>query len=395
MSIVALLVYFLTSVFVDIRIYRQLRNKCDKHKWVAGAHLCLSSVLYLLMGYVIYGVTSSGDGAFETIMWCLFAIMTFFISKAIYVVFLGLSRVPRLWRGRPLGKLEATGAVLALLLFGTAWWGALVTPRRLQVNEVELTFDRLPAAFDGYRILQVSDLHVGTYGNSTSIVQGIVDEINRQNADLVVFTGDIVNRHTDEIKPFIPVLKQIKGKDGVISILGNHDYGDYYKWATPADKARNMQALVDVETKDFGWRLLRNEHMMLRHGGDSIAVIGVENWGEPPFPTYGDLKRSYADCNDNRFKLLLSHNPKHWDMVVSKETNIDLTLSGHTHAMQMMISLGSVKLSPSSMKYEHWQGLAKSGNCHLYVNIGTGEVGIPMRIGAVPELTVFTLRCKK
>lgn len=219
-------------------------------------------------------------------------------------------------------------------------------------------------------------------------------EINAQHADLVVVTGDIVNRKTDEINPFIPTLRQIKAKDGVISILGNHDYGDYYKWSSAADKKANLDRLVSIQRDSLGWTLLLNEHIFLRQGGDSIAVIGVENWGEPPFPTYGDLGKAYPDVNDSRFKLLLTHNPKHWESIVSKQSNIDLTLSGHTHAMQMMLSVAGIKLSPSVWKYQHWQGLSNEDGKMLYVNIGTGEVGIPMRIGATPEITVFTLKRK-
>lgn len=204
-------------------------------------------------------------------------------------------------------------------------------------------------------------------------MRNFVDEINRQNADLVVFTGDVVNRHTDEIKPFIPVLKQLKAKNGVVTILGNHDYGDYYNWDTSADKVHNMQELVDIQTKALGWRLLRNEHMYLHLDNDSIAIIGVENWGEPPFPTYGDLDKSYPNCNDDKFKLLLSHNPKHWDMIVSHQTNIDLTLSGHTHAMQMMLNIDGIKLSPASMKYEHWAGLGKKKAIVIFMSISAPE----------------------
>lgn len=306
----------------------------------------------------------------------------------------GISLLPRIWKRKGWKRCRAVGAVIGILVFFTMWWGAIVTPRQLDVVDVELQFDRLPRDFDGYRVLQVSDLHVGTYGESTGIVENIVEQINAQHADLVVFTGDIVNRETDEILPFVSILKQIKAKDGVVSILGNHDYGDYYKWPSAAAKQANMDKLVRIQRDSLGWNLLRNEHFFLKHGSDSIAIIGVENWGEPPFPTYGDLDKSYPDVNDSTFKLLLSHNPKHWDEVVSKTTNIDLTLSGHTHAMQMMLSLGRVKLSPSVFCYKHWQGLTEDEGKRLYVNIGTGEVGIPMRIGATPELTVFTLKRK-
>lgn len=380
-------------MLTDVCIYRQLKG--IGKRWLTAAHIAVSVIVYAILIAVACFAKSTLDGsAFDCMMWGLFALISVSAAKLIYMVSWGISLLPRLWKRKGWKRCRLVGAVIGVLVFFTMWWGAIITPRQLDVVDVELQFDRLPRDFDGYRVLQVSDLHVGTYGQSTGIVENIVEQINAQHADLVVFTGDIVNRETDEILPFVSILKQIKAKDGVISILGNHDYGDYYKWPSELAKKANMDKLVSIQRDSLGWNLLRNEHFFLKHGSDSIAVIGVENWGEPPFPTYGDLGKAYPDVNDGKFKLLLSHNPKHWDEVVSKTSNIDLTLSGHTHAMQIMLNLGSVKLSPSVFRYKHWQGLTEDEGKKLYVNIGTGEVGIPMRIGATPELTVFTLKRK-
>ncbi len=393
LPVFALLAFAVALVLTDACIFRQLKG--IGKRWLTTAHVAVSAIVYvILIAVACFAKSTLGGSAFDCMMWGLFALISVSAAKLIYMVFWGISLLPRICKRKGWRCCRTVGAVLGILVFLVMWWGAIVTPRQLDVEEVELQFDNLPRDFDGYRVLQVSDLHVGTYGESTGIVKNIVDEINAQNADLVVFTGDVVNRETNEINPFIPILKQIKAKDGVISILGNHDYGDYYKWPSEAAKKENMDRLVSIQRDSLGWNLLRNEHFFLKHGNDSIAVIGVENWGEPPFPTYGDLAKAYPDVNDGAFKLLLSHNPKHWDEVVSKTTNIALTLSGHTHAMQMMLSLGKLKLSPSVFRYKHWQGLTEDGGKKLYVNIGTGEVGIPMRIGATPELTVFTLKCK-
>ncbi len=238
---------------------------------------------------------------------------------------------------------------------------------------------KLPAAFNGYRIVQFSDLHVGTFGNSQSIPMRLVEKINALKPDLIVFTGDIVNNRSSELIPFIPSLRNLEAKDGIVSILGNHDYGDYAKWKTESAKG----------TISIGWSALKKtasiggypqRTFLLKNGNDSIAIIGVENWGEPPFSTHGDLNKAYPDINDKHFKLLLSHNPKHWDIEVC-HTPVDLTLSGHTHAMQMVLSVGKWKWSPSAWKYEHWQGLYEKNGKYLYVNIGIGEVGLPIRIG--------------
>lgn len=201
-----------------------------------------------------------------------------------------------------------------------------------------------------------------------------------------------MNNRSSELIPFIPSLRNLEAKDGIVSILGNHDYGDYAKWKTESAKRDNLDWLVRIEEDSLNWRLLRNEHFFLKNGNDSIAIIGVENWGEPPFSTHGDLNKAYPDINDKHFKLLLSHNPKHWDIEVC-HTPVDLTLSGHTHAMQWYyrlengngrLPLGSTNIGKAYMK--KWK--------YLYVNIGIGEVGLPIRIGATPELTVFTLKSK-
>ena len=231
-----------------------------------------------------------------------------------------------------------------------------------------------------------------------------MDSINALQPDLIVFTGDIVNRETSELEPFITVLSRLKAKDGVVSILGNHDYGDYVDWKNREDRERNNRRLAFYQ-KEMGWDLVNNGRRFLTRGNDSIMVVGVENWGDPPFPTYGDLDKALSPSadslyhqNDSRYKILLTHNPEHWNRIVSHETNIALTLSGHTHAMQMMIDIWGWKWSPAKYRYELWGGMYERLNDNgestkLYVNIGAGEVGMPARIlGAYPEITFFTLR---
>ena len=207
---------------------------------------------------------------------------------------------------------------------------------------------------------------------------------------MVLFTGDIVNRHTSELRPFVSTLSRIKAP--VYSVLGNHDYGDYYHWADATAKEANQQELYTLQ-REMGWQLLNNESRTLRRGNDSIVVIGVENIGDPPFPVYGDLDAAYpGDLDDPSFKILMSHNPAHWveDIKDSPDKNIALTLAGHTHAMQVEL----FGLSPAAFRYDTWAGMyADTDSAHrLYVNIGLGEVGIPARIGATPEITQITLR---
>ncbi len=269
--------------------------------------------------------------------------------------------------------------------------GALVNRTRCQVKEITLCFDRLPVAFDGYRMVQFSDFHVGTYGSDTTFVSEVVKTINGLNPDVIFFTGDIVNRRTDELPPFTATLSRLSAPDGVISILGNHDYGDYSEWPSAQAKADNLTRMHALQA-DMGWSLLLNSSEILKRGGDSIAVVGVENWGDPPFSVYGDLGKAYPALGDSVFKILLTHNPAHWveEVASCDSVEIPLSLSGHTHAMQ--IEVGG--WSPAKYRYPTWGGLYSDsdGSHMLYVNIGVGAVALPMRIGATPEITLITLR---
>ncbi|MDE6394870.1 MAG: metallophosphoesterase, partial [Duncaniella sp.] len=257
---------------------------------------------------------------------------------------------------------------------------------------IDIVRTDVPDGFDGYRIVQISDLHTGTYGSDTTFVAALVDRINTLSPDLVVFTGDIVNSRSYEITPHIATLSRLRARDGVYSILGNHDYGDYATWSSQADKDESIRYLKRSQA-DMGWHMLNNESVILRQGTDSLALIGVENIGDAPFPIYGSLAKAYPSLNDSVFKILLTHNPAHWtDSISGHNINVPLTLSGHTHAMQIEVA----GHSPAVYRYKTWGGLyADSDSTHLlYVNIGAGTVGFPARIGAEPEITVLTLRKK-
>jgi hypothetical protein len=294
------------------------------------------------------------------------------------------------------------GLPIGIILFASMWYGVFVTRYNIKVNHIEFVSDKIPSSFNGYKIVQFSDAHVGTWGNDTTFISRLTDSINAQNGNLIVFTGDIVNRNTQELLPFVDIFSRLNAPDGVYSILGNHDYGLYQDWKSEKDRETNNCLLAELESK-MGWKLLKNEHLFLHNNTDSIALIGVENWGEPPFGQLGDIDKAFSGtknltANDNHFKILLTHNPEHWNREVRKKTNIDLSLSGHTHAMQVAIGSGKHMISPAAWKYKQWGGMytdSTSGNyiSRLYVNIGAGEVGMPARIGsALPEITVITLR---
>lgn len=287
---------------------------------------------------------------------------------------------------RPLDMVGTLGGlvVLGILVYGSAWgW------RQLQVRQVTFTSPDVPAAFDGYRIAQITDFHIGTQAGNTPFIQDIVAHVNAQQADMIAFTGDLINGNPDELEPdFIQALSQLQAPDGVFSVLGNHDYCMYGRYDSPRQQAENVQKLKQIEREQLHWQLLLNEHRVLYRGTDSLAVLGVENDGNPPFPQYGDLPRTRQGLQPGCFQLLLSHDPTHWRRRVLPETDIQLMLSGHTHATQFKIG----SFSPARFVYPEWDGLFLDGQRGLFVSSGIGEVMFPFRFGAWPEVVVITLK---
>lgn len=288
--------------------------------------------------------------------------------------------------------LSQLGLVVAAIPFSAFIYGMVRGAYNYQVKRVTLRFPNLPKAFDGYKMLQISDLHTGSF-NSTDPLKEAVNLINKQEADLVFFTGDLVNNMAVEVQEHIDTLKEIKAKTAVFSVLGNHDYGDYVSWETPEVKRQNLKTLIDSHGR-MGWQILMNENRLIEKDGEHIAVLGVENWGNRAgFPKYGNLSRAYAGAENTPFKVLLSHDPSHWDGEINKNfKDIDLTLSGHTHGMQFGINIPGWKWSPVQYVYKQWAGLYQKGKQYLYVNTGLGFLGYPGRVGFLPEITVFELR---
>lgn len=271
-----------------------------------------------------------------------------------------------------------------LFLLGCTVYGATEGIRHFQVTETALHYDTLPESFDGYRIVQISDIHSGSWPQGGGALADAVGIINGLDADLVLFTGDIVNARADELLGTMGTLGKISARDGVFSVLGNHDYGTYARWDTVQDEAANLDSLYAREAA-MGWRLLDNSHAIIRRGADSIALLGVQNGGEPPFPDYSDLPEAMKGT-EGMFKVLMSHDPTHWKREVLPDTDIELTLSGHTHDMQFSV-LG---FSPAKYFYPQHKGLYMEEGRALYVNVGLGYL-LPIRLGAWPEITVITL----
>lgn len=284
----------------------------------------------------------------------------------------------------------------ALLLGGTLIGGVMygVTNRyNYQVRRIKLSFKNLPAAFRGMKIVQISDIHSGSFDSHRAVERGVQKVID-EKPDMVLFTGDLVNNKADEIQPYTDIFSKIIAPLGVYSTLGNHDYGDYVQWPSQEAKVKNLDWLKATHGK-MGWRLLMNEHVVLEKGEDKIALVGIENWGaKAGFPKYGKMDEAYKGLPEKNipFKILLSHDPSHWDAEVRKEyTDIDLTLSGHTHGMQMGVEISGFKWSPVKYIYNKWAGIYQEGEQYLYVNRGFGFLGYPGRLGILPEITVIEL----
>ena len=275
---------------------------------------------------------------------------------------------------------------LSLFTMGYLLFGATEGKSFFQVKEVNIESKDIPEEFDGYRIIQLSDMHVGSWNGDTRAMQKAVEIILRQNPDLIVFTGDLVNNLASELDPFMSVFSQLKAKDGVYSVLGNHDYSTYIKWNTPEEQEAELESLKAKQAQ-MGWQMLNNRHVKLYQRNDSIALIGVENSGSHPFPDHAKLKEAMAGT-EGMFKILLSHDPSHWKREVLPKTDIQLMLSGHTHAMQTKI----FGFTPSQFIYPENDGLYQEGEQMLYVNVGLGFLLYPMRLGAWPEITLLTLR---
>lgn len=283
---------------------------------------------------------------------------------------------------------------IGVLVAAVPFWAALngITRGRFNFSVItkRIGFPNLPEAFEGMRIVQISDLHIGGFRGYYDRLAEAAEIVNMQNPDVVLFTGDLINNFASELDGFIELLGRINSRYGKFSVLGNHDYGDYFQWSSKEAKEKNMADLLEAKKK-MGFKLLNNSSYILSKGDSKIALIGVENWGLPPFPQYGDLQKAMEGTVDSDFRILLSHDPTHWDEEVLFKTGIELTLSGHTHGMQFGIERGNIKWSPIKRMYPRWAGLYKENGQYLYVNRGLGYTGFPGRVGMPPEITVIDL----
>ncbi len=327
-----------------------------------------------------------------------------YIPKVIFILFVFIELIIRLIANlthkiKPipfLAKLSTIkvmsglGVLVMLIVFGIILNGIINGKTNYQTEYVSVSFKNLPKNFNNLKIAQISDMHLGSFKDPKDVRKGI-DQLMKEKPDIIFLTGDLVNNLSIEAKIMLPELKRLKAPLGVYSILGNHDVGDYRRWNTIEEKTEDFNQLIKIQ-KEAGFILLKNEHQFIKRDNDSIAILGIESWGKPPFKQYGILDSAIKGLTPSIFKILLSHNPSHWDVEIAGKNNIDLTLAGHTHAMQIGINCGRIFWSPIKKMYPHWAGLYHEGAQYLYVNRGFGFLGFPGRIGMTPEITIIQLK---
>lgn len=375
---------------------------------IYGAYWTLSLitvVFLLLMPYINY------DRWPRSVRTYLFAtILGLFFAKIIAVVFFLLDDIRRLiqwatgkiffrnteaaaFSGEGISRsvfLSWLGLGAGSALFGTLLYG-FSNKYNYQLRRVKLAFDTLPSSFKGLKIVHISDIHSGSFTNKAAVTKGI-EKIMQEKPDLILFTGDLVNDRATEMENYADVFSRLKAPLGVFSTLGNHDYGDYVQWESASSKKANLEDLKKVHAS-MGWRLLMNEHVALEKNNEHIALLGIENWSaKGRFPKYGRMDLAHPGTEKYPFKILMSHDPSHWDAEIQpKYGDVDLMLAGHTHGMQFGVEIPGFKWSPVQYMYKEWAGLYESGKQKLYVNRGFGFIGYPGRVGILPEITVIEL----
>lgn len=349
--------------------------------WIKGLFL-LPTVAYYILLVRMFVFGDLRQEMLNLLFWLTLCVV--FPALLFAVVSLLGRGVGLLWATAP-ALFNVIGVVVALGWLCMSLYGITVGWKKVTVEDVEIKSPEIPASFDGYRIVQLSDFHIGTYASAPATVDRIVDCVNSLDPDIILFTGDLVNSSSAEIDGFKDALAKLHAKDGIYSVLGNHDYCLYRNYKAPDSPDRELSKVIAAES-EIGWRLLRNESVQIKRGNDSIALVGVDNAGSRMFPDKSDLPRAISGLSDGEFKILLSHDPSHWRREVLPKSDIELMLAGHTHAMQFKIC----NWSPSKWTYPEWGGLYKYGERLLYVSTGIGE-NIAFRFGAWPQIVLLTL----
>lgn len=388
----ALLAVFVSALFYSLKQnYFFTFSYPDRYKRLIRSVCMLISALSCMAMLVLYAFPSFAQTEpgflflFDLILFYCF----FWIPSGIFSLFLLLKAKIR----NNAHILLLTGRFLSFLFIALILYGLLWGRKAYEITQTEIPSSKLPLSFDGFRIVQLSDYHLGSLGKDTAEVSTLVRIVNSLHPDLICFTGDMVNCRAEELRPFVPIFKRLKSFCGAYSILGNHDFGKFYPWNNNEERLADDRLMVELQTQ-AGFKLMLDEHCAIKRGSDSIALIGIQNWSKPPFPSRGDFEKASKGTDGFAFKILLSHDPTHWLLKISGKKDVDLTLSGHTHGGQVGFSWNNKKYSPATFKFPYCGGLYKQGGQFLYVNVGLGYVGLPVRIGMRPEIGLIILKHK-
>lgn len=403
--------FFLLIVFLAIEIYAfQAFKTVYKNSWLTKTYLLLNTLIFLnfflRVIYVYQNELSYSDQFYGNLSIPFALFFTLVCFKLIIILFLFFEDISRLvlsiinfffnFSDAKIFERRSFLSKIALLVASIpipfVLYGIYKGRYNYKVYKYDLSFDDLPEDFDGYQITHISDIHSGSLKNKNN-VEYAVKLINEQKSDLILFTGDIINNKSNELIKWKDLLSTMKASDGKFSVLGNHDYGDYVNWNNKQEKEDNFSDLLNFQ-KQMGFKLLLNENIKIKKGESNISLIGVENWGKGRFKKKGDIDKACIGLNKRDFKIVLSHDPSHWDKIlIDHKTHFHLTLSGHTHGMQFGIEIpGWVKWSPAKWAYRQWAGLYNEKNQFLNVNRGFGVLGFPGRVGIPPEISVITLK---
>lgn len=404
MRIIPVLILVSIFILVDWYIFRSL-SKTNTRRWIKWV-FPVSSALFLLVYFLYFWMFSLGNLYAPYLMNFMVGVtFLIFVGKLFSIAILfteqvnNLSvRLSNLFKKPERRKIPSrrifvrnTSLGVAAIPLLTGVFGLMIGKYLYKVNRVKLKSNRLPESFKGFRIVQISDFHAGSFDWFEKVKEGL-QKINDLNPDLIVFTGDLVNNRTAEALPFEALWQNLKAKYGKFAVLGNHDYGDYVPWDSDQERQQNLNRMYQFY-EDTGFKLLLNENQIIQIGDQQIALAGVENWGTGRFPQYGKITEALQGVDHETFTVLLSHDPDHWkEQVRFLDNPIDLTLSGHTHGAQFGVSIPGGTWSPASWRYDFWKGLYKQDDIrHLYVNTGFGFLGYPGRINMPPEITLFEL----
>jgi len=403
---VRLIIFIIFVLALDFYALQSFRSVV-RNPWVTYGYIAISIVVF---GNLIYqGYTLDRSSGINSGFYLAFAVFVLvYVPKLVLLVFMFGEDIFRLFEAAVnyfVSKSDESSALfssrrkfigqlalgIAAIPFISILYGITKGKYNFKVLKYTLEFDDLPAAFDGYQVTQISDIHSGSFDNKEKINYA-VNLVNEQASDVIMFTGDMVNSKSKEMRPWKSTFSKLKAKDGIFSILGNHDYGDYTRWPSDEAKVENFQELLDIQ-QEMGFDLLRNESRFIEKDGARLAIIGVENWGKG-FKQKGDLTLASSKVDPNDFKILLSHDPSHWQYEVVKDPNhYHLTLSGHTHGMQFGIEIpGLIKWSPIKWRYKYWAGIYEKAGQYINVNRGFGFLAFPGRVGIWPEISVITLK---